>query len=182
MKKKSLYLTLVLVAALGGAYFLSRERSAGPQPPSTVHTDQICAEREFEGVGYFVCIAEPAKHRIRLFWLQSDGKPYRSLTRLSEAAKAEGKALSFAMNAGMYHEDMSPVGLYVEEGRELAALQIGEGDGNFFLKPNGVFFVTRDGRAAVLTTEDYAREKPDASSCHAIGSDAGRQRRAAPKI
>ncbi len=58
------------------------------------------------------------------------------------------------MNAGMYHEDLSPVGLYVEEGREQAILQTGGGEGNFFLKPNGVFFVTRAGKSGVLATED----------------------------
>ena len=58
------------------------------------------------------------------------------------------------MNAGMYHEDRSPVGLYIEDGKQLAPLQTGEGYGNFHLLPNGVFFMEK-GEAWVLSTGAY---------------------------
>ena len=44
-----------------------------------------------------------------------------SLMSVCRKAGAEHPFL-FAMNAGMYHEDFSPVGLFVEGGRELAPL------------------------------------------------------------
>ena len=50
---------------------------------------------------------------------------------------------------------MTPVGLYVEGGAELAPLNTEDGFGNFFLKPNGVFFVREDGSAGILETEAY---------------------------
>jgi uncharacterized protein YigE (DUF2233 family) len=115
----------------------------------------ICSERAFEGAAYIVCVVDPAKHEIRLSRLQADETPYRSLARLAETAKAEGAPLRFAMNAGMYHEDLSPVGLYVEDSIEESPLQTGAGQGNFFLKPNGVFGVYSDGRPFVVTTEEY---------------------------
>ncbi|HSP23971.1 MAG TPA: phosphodiester glycosidase family protein, partial [Saliniramus sp.] len=61
------------------------------------------------------------------------------------------------MNAGMYHADMTPVGLYVEGGAELSAVNTDDGFGNFFLKPNGVFFIGTDGQAGVMETEAYAQ-------------------------
>jgi uncharacterized protein YigE (DUF2233 family) len=63
------------------------------------------------------------------------------------------------MNAGMYHSDRSPVGLYIEEGREAAPLVTREGPGNFGLLPNGVFCLS-DGRAQVIETLRYAQERP----------------------
>jgi len=60
------------------------------------------------------------------------------------------------MNAGMYHQDFTPVGLYVEDGIEQSPLNLGDAPGNFFLKPNGVFYVDRDGNAGVLESAAYA--------------------------
>ena len=61
----------------------------------------------------------------------------------------------------MYHEDLSPVGLLVENGHEAAPLNFTDGEGNFFLKPNGVFLVGKDGKAAVVETNAYAAAKPN---------------------
>ena len=43
------------------------------------------------------------------------------------------------MNAGMFDEDGYPIGLYVENARELHPANTRGGKGNFHLKPNGVF-------------------------------------------
>jgi uncharacterized protein YigE (DUF2233 family) len=59
----------------------------------------------------------------------------------------------------MYKPDFSPVGLFVSDGRELNPLNRHRGPGNFSQQPNGVFLVDGHG-ARVLTTEDYAQEKP----------------------
>jgi uncharacterized protein YigE (DUF2233 family) len=57
------------------------------------------------------------------------------------------------MNAGMYHGDFSAVGLYVSGGQQLAPLNTTNGNGNFFLKPNGVFAVTKTGARVVESSE-----------------------------
>ena len=44
---------------------------------------------------------------------------------------------------------------------EIAPLNLADAPGNFFMKPNGVFFVDRAGRAGVLETSAYALRKPD---------------------
>lgn len=93
--------------------------------------------------------------RLRLFWQDEKGQPLRRLDRLAAWLKGQGRTLTFGMNAGMYHANGGPVGLLVIDGRELAPLNLGEGRGNFFLKPNGVFLV--DGRGAhVVDAADYA--------------------------
>ena len=92
--------------------------------------------------------------KLRLFWQDDKGQPLRRLDRLAAWQKAQGRALSLGMNAGMFHADASPVGLLVIDGRELSPLNLGEGAGNFFLKPNGVFLVDAQG-ARVIDAADY---------------------------
>ncbi|MCZ4324688.1 hypothetical protein, partial [Pseudomonas anguilliseptica] len=62
-----------------------------------------------------------------------------------------GQTLGFAMNAGMYHSNRAPVGLYVEDGQQSMRLITNAGPGNFGLLPNGVLCL-RKGRADVIET------------------------------
>jgi uncharacterized protein YigE (DUF2233 family) len=63
------------------------------------------------------------------------------------------------MNAGMYHKDRTPVGLYVENGVDVTPANENEGTGNFHLLPNGVFWTSRDDEGArgahVSATESF---------------------------
>lgn len=60
-----------------------------------------------------------------------------------------------ATNAGLYHRVDEPVGLHVEGGATLHPIELRDGAGNFFLRPNGVFTV--DGRGArVVDSAAYA--------------------------
>jgi uncharacterized protein YigE (DUF2233 family) len=54
----------------------------------------------------------------------------------------------------MYHPDFQPVGLYVEEGKEIVELNEAQGFGNFFMQPNGVL-AWNDKYAVIKTTTDY---------------------------
>lgn len=80
--------------------------------------------------------------RLELFLKDDTGAPFRRLDRLDTWLKSQKRQLRFAMNAGMYEPDLSPVGLFVARGHELSPLNLAEGAGNFYLKPNGVFFLT----------------------------------------
>jgi uncharacterized protein YigE (DUF2233 family) len=115
-----------------------------------------CAEIEHLSGRYTVCTFDPAKDTIRLFGaatLETVGATY---DQLNTHLLRNGQHMSFAMNGGMYHADYGPVGLLVEHGRETGALNRGDAFGNFFMKPNGVFWV-KDGKAGVMETEAYAR-------------------------
>lgn len=116
-----------------------------------------CAPLEFEGLPYTVCEVR-AGEDLRLFLEGPDGI-YGSFSAVNAALAAEGKQLGFAMNAGMYHRDLSPVGLYVEDGRELAPLVTRDGPGNFGLLPNGVFCVGAG--FAVVESRAFAKARPD---------------------
>lgn len=141
-------------AVLVGALVLT-----GPASAETPAAAGPCRVAQAEGEAYTVCVVDLKRQKVRLFWRGPDGQPYSSLSSL---ASALGPRLAFAMNAGMYDRDQAPVGLYVEEGREMKGVSTANGPGNFHLKPNGVFYVSGD-KAGVLETGRYlkARLKPD---------------------
>jgi uncharacterized protein YigE (DUF2233 family) len=78
-----------------------------------------------------------------------------SFIQLETELDRQGEQLVWAMNAGMYHPDRAPVGLYVRERKTLAPLNTKRGEGNFFLEPNGVFALTDQRFPRVLETADY---------------------------
>jgi uncharacterized protein YigE (DUF2233 family) len=117
---------------------------------------------DHENEKYIVCQVDLRVHRLDVFWRDRKGDPYGSLGNLNRQLQAEGQRPLFTMNAGMYHAELDPVGLYVENGRQFVRASTTNGPGNFHLKPNGVFFVA-NGKAGVLETGQYLRRslKPE---------------------
>lgn len=70
---------------------------------------QECAQERFEDASYTVCTIDPATSDLRLFWKNAEGEPYRTFSNVSVAVGDEGRELVFAINAGMYRSDFSPV-------------------------------------------------------------------------
>ena len=116
-----------------------------------------CRDMTFEGASYTVCEVQ-ADEDLRLFHSGPDGA-YGSFRNVDAALGAEGKTLGFAMNAGMYHRDLAPVGLYVEDGVEVSKLVTRAGPGNFGLLPNGVFCIGDAFR--VIESRTFKKTKPD---------------------
>jgi len=118
-----------------------------------------CRSMEYERGAYTVCEVELRKHTVRLYWKRPDGNPYAYLSALPHTLEGEAGKLLFATNAGMFDPALKPVGLYVEQGRELVHVSTKSGYGNFHMKPNGVFYVTGDG-AAVAETRAFLKQRP----------------------
>ncbi|MBZ9671080.1 phosphodiester glycosidase family protein [Mesorhizobium sp. B2-1-8] len=118
-----------------------------------------CRDVAFEAASFLVCEVDPKLYSIELFWKDPAGKPFQSLHNLDSAQRTAGRTMLFAINGGMYHPDLRPVGLYVERGQEMAGVKTGSGSGNFSLQPNGIFYVG-GGKAAVRATRDFVRQRP----------------------
>lgn len=101
---------------------------------------------------YTVVAVDPVREHLQLFLNDAHGRPYKRLEKVAADVSRRGKRLVFAMNAGMYHADYSPVGLFVADGNEQTPLNLDPGKGNFFLRPNGVFLVTAAGAQVVEST------------------------------
>ncbi|MCO5073806.1 MAG: phosphodiester glycosidase family protein [Rhizobiaceae bacterium] len=125
---------------------------------------QQCAKERFEDTGYVVCSFDPMKSDLRLFWKSPKGEPYRTFSNVAAKVSVEGRELGFAVNAGMYRSDFSPLGLYVENGRQLRPVDttsIDKPSGqvpNFYKKPNGVFFLAESG-AGILPTGEFVHAR-----------------------
>ena len=144
---------LVLLASAGASiwWWRIREPVTEPNPLPAATLPDPCRELAFEAVNYIVCEVDLSQYDLVLRRADASGKPYGSLSAL---AKAEPFVL--ATNAGMYHQDLSPVGLYVEDGSETSPLNLGDAPGNFFMKPNGVFYVDQAGNAGVMESGAFA--------------------------
>ncbi len=105
---------------------------------------------------------------LKLYLYDQRKQPYLKFSALKQNLAQECVDLQFAMNAGMFQPDYSPVGLYVENGRELRALnRRTQGYGNFLLQPNGVL-AWNNQQAKILTTDQYAQS--DFSALYATQS------------
>ncbi len=108
-----------------------------------------CEDVLFDGMGYSICTVDPATERLELFLYDDMGVPIADFATLKQLYSR--RTIPFAMNAGMYHEDRSPVGYFTLNGVEVAPLLTGPSDGNFGMLPNGVLCI-RPGQARVFET------------------------------
>lgn len=114
-----------------------------------------CRARFFEGDRFTLCTARGASIEIRTS--DRNGTPYRSFASLEEDLGGRAGDVAFAMNAGMFDDEGRAIGLLIEDGKQLKAINRRDGGGNFHMKPNGVFLVRDDGTAEVVSTADFAR-------------------------
>ncbi len=102
------------------------------------------------------CVVDPARADLRLFWRDEDGQAFGGFSKIADKVSRGGGRLAFAMNAGMFQPDLSPVGLYVEGGQEFHPVNRRAGGGNFGMRPNGVLWID-GGRAGVTETSRFVQ-------------------------
>lgn len=116
-----------------------------------------------------IYVVDTRVSRISIYGRSSRDAQLGSFERLQQYLHAAGDKLDFATNGGMFHVNYDPVGLLVQDGVEQSPLNLSQGDGNFFLKPNGVFLITPDGKAAIVPSERYPRLRVGVSAATQSG-------------
>jgi uncharacterized protein YigE (DUF2233 family) len=107
------------------------------------------------GKKYTVCHVNLQHEKLRLFLKDNEGKSLKSFDAVQSMLASQNQKLLFAMNAGMYETDFSPLGLYIADGRTARSLNMRASTwGNFYLKPNGVFYINEAG-AHITETSQY---------------------------
>ncbi len=132
-----------------------------PAPTIAARVESACRSVIFENTSLTHCLAIPSRHAISTDLAPDGGENYRSLTAYAEGRKTSD--IAFVTNAGMFDEEGDPIGYFVEDSERLQVLNTAEGEGNFHLDPNGVFFGTGD-EWEVRTTEDFlanVSERPE---------------------
>jgi len=127
--------------------------------PTVLSADRI----EHRGIDFWIYRVDPAETKLELFLSGETGEP-NTFPKVRERVRRADRRLIFAMNAGIFEGNFRPTGLHVSEGRTVTDLNLddfvkqreGQFTPNFFLKPNGVFFIRPDGDAGVVESERFA--------------------------
>ena len=98
-----------------------------------------CENIESLGDSYTVCTVDAVADDLRLFLRDEEGQIFGNFLNID--SMLEDAQLSFAMNAGMYHADRSPVGYFMQNGLQAMRVILNAGPGNFGLLPNGVLCI-----------------------------------------
>jgi len=98
----------------------------------------------------------PKKQVLQFYSKDNKGKIFKNHGSLKKWLNKNDLKLKFAMNGGMYLTDFSPQGLYIENGVKIKALDKTQtAYGNFYMQPNGVFYLQKDGKGVVCKSKDY---------------------------
>lgn len=100
-------------------------------------------------------IANPKTDKVTLYFQDEKGANFGSIQNLKTMLNQKGKELVFAMNGGMYKKDQSPQGLFIENGITKSKVDTDSGSGNFYLKPNGIFYLTNKNEPKIVQTTAF---------------------------
>jgi uncharacterized protein YigE (DUF2233 family) len=137
MRRRLLLLLALFCFANGGCAPKSNGAAAAP----------IIREVTASGHSFGVVDVFLTKATLRLFWKNADGTRIGNFEKLKQTVAASGERLIFSTNAGIFDGAFTPCGLYVQDGQELVPLNLNDGAGNFYMKPNGVFLIDSRGAA-----------------------------------
>ena len=149
MTAKRFFTALLLGAFLAIQPLMATPAAESPKVP------EIEIEN-FQGQDFLVRQVDPKLERIHIYLKDDSGKPLRSFTALSKYTAAHRQTLDFAANAGMFEEDRSTVGLLIQSGKVVRKLNLRDAKGNFYLKPNGVFYIDRHHKAKIVESSRFA--------------------------
>ena len=130
--------------------------AAGQAPPRPRSAPQVVSYR-----------VDTRRSTLRLYYRDAHGRRYSSLGGLRAGLAARGQCLDFAMNGGMFAPGYAPQGLFIEAEKTRTALDTAAGAGNFYLKPNGVFYLNTDRSAHIVPTATF---RPDGRVAYATQS------------
>jgi uncharacterized protein YigE (DUF2233 family) len=133
--KRQLILTSILFALLIPLFFSFTEQ-----------------QQEEKFISY---IADLKKQDIKLYWKDDKKQLFKSIESLKTWLESKNEKLLFAMNGGMYKTDNVPLGLFIQEYKTITRLNKKDATGNFYLKPNGVFYITSTNEPLICTTQKF---------------------------
>ena len=143
MKKKLLYISLVTgTIFIIASYLLYKEYFPGAAKIASIKVN-------------------PESVNISFYW-KSNGENINNIGKLKAVLENQNSKLLFATNGGMFDKKLSPIGLFIENGELIKPLNTkvvkSKEKGtlpNFYLEPNGVFYITQEEKAGVCKTTSY---------------------------
>jgi uncharacterized protein YigE (DUF2233 family) len=112
---------------------------------------------------------DPKKQDVQFYWKNDDGEIFRNIQRLKDYLIRKNRKLVFAMNGGMFKADNSPVGLFIEHRKVITQIDTSSGEGNFYLKPNGILYIDTNNKAGVCRTTAFSQGSTNVNIRNAVG-------------
>jgi uncharacterized protein YigE (DUF2233 family) len=158
-----------------------------PQPEATQFTPKYLKSEsgavkillEENGLSYLVYVVDIEKYEVHINWTDTSKqrKTYNNFGTLLKAVyKNQADKVKMMMNGGIFkvsrdaHSPHKPLGLYVENGKELCPLDTTyPNSDNFYLKPNGVFY-WNEKVAGVATTQEFETKSAKLKFANAVQS------------
>jgi len=170
MRHTALVLVVLLASACG--------RAAGDEVPALVAAPAIASVdasedvpagmrmRRVQHLGDDYTVVSVDLHRLDLdlYGQTADEGAVHTIPELASWLKGRGRRLVMATNGGIFSTPNQPVGLHVERGMQRSPMDLGSGFGNFYVKPNGVFYVSTSGgsqSAHVVSSERFQLDPCD---------------------
>lgn len=121
---------------------------------------QNAAAINFGGVVYHTYVVDVRQAALNFFFANPVGNQFYNIDNLRRHLNNKSETLLFATNGGMFDDFRQPLGLFVQNGKEIAPINMNQGVGNFYIQPNGVFYTTRFQTIGIATTNNYNRISP----------------------
>ena len=103
---------------------------------------------------------KPENVNVSLYWKNNDGEVFENIGELNDDLESKGEKLLFATNGGMFDKNLYPMGLFIENGKTIKQLNtkiLKHDIPNFYLQPNGVFYISDDNRAGICVTANFSK-------------------------
>jgi len=114
-----------------------------------------CSDKIKNEKVYVIFEANPKTENIKFYWKDDNGQIIKSINNLKKYVESKNENLKFAMNGGMFEINNIPKGLYIENSKILNKIDTLTGNGNFYLQPNGVFYITKSQTAKIVETRKF---------------------------
>jgi uncharacterized protein YigE (DUF2233 family) len=125
----------------------------------------VSRQVRFENASFSVVNVDLQRAKLEMHWRNPAGNPFLNFQALEDYLTANGQRLLAVMNAGIFETNSRPLGLHIERGQILRRINSRRsGYGNFYLQPNGVFYLEKTAsgiRARLQSTVAFERDHPN---------------------
>ncbi len=104
-------------------------------------------------------IVDISTSNLKMFYKDTKGNSIGNFKQLNTILELKGQRLRFGMNGGMYLQDQSPQGLFVENGQIIKPINRETSTyGNFYMEPNGIFGIDKLNKPILIPSSQYTSD------------------------
>ena len=149
---KKVYLILAIVIILGMLIFFLNIKKENKRLENKNVDKKVSITNE----DFLIYYPDLEKSIIKMYWKSDDGTPYKSMKEF--ISKLSDRKILFATNGEIYSKNYTPEGLYIENHKIISDLNLNNGEGNFYMRPNGVFYIENN-KPMITDSNDFVYNK-----------------------